>query len=162
MTGRRTVAIHTSEDGNCIASHGTMANVANTIANGRVPWEEEPECVECHTGVAEVDTGTTLYRNATGHGGIYCAACHGSPHAMYPSRESKDNYQPTQYQGQALSLGSCAVCHSRSKGDGSEEFIEEHGGTNNPSACAICHTTISSSNTALWPHDFQWKNRKIN
>ncbi|WP_029918118.1 multiheme c-type cytochrome [Pelobacter seleniigenes] len=149
---------HTAADGNCTSCHGTLQNVATTIANGRIPWGSEPNCSDCHTGVAEVNTGTVLYRNAVGHGGMNCAACHGSPHAMYPSREATDNYQPLQYQGKALSLGSCAVCHSGSKGEGSGEFIEEHG-SGNPSACNVCHTSITSSNTSLWPHAFQWTNR---
>ena len=149
---------HTATDGNCTSCHGTLQNVATTIANGRIPWGSEPNCSDCHSGVAEVNTGTVLYRNALGHGGMNCAACHGSPHAMYPSREATDNYQPLQYQGKALSMGSCAVCHSGSKGEGSGEFIEEHG-SGNPSACNVCHTSISSSNTSLWPHAFQWTNR---
>jgi len=150
---------HTAADGNCTDCHGTIANVASSIAGGRIPWASEPKCVTCHPGVAEVDTGTTLYRNATGHGGMSCPACHGSPHAMVPSREASDNYQAIQYQKKALSLGSCAVCHSSSKGAGLSDFLEEHGGTSNPSACAVCHTTIDTTNTALWPHHFEWTAR---
>jgi len=150
---------HTAADGNCVTCHGTIAEVASSIAGGRIPWESEPKCVTCHTGVAEVDTGTTLYRNATGHGDLSCPACHGSPHAMVPSRVAQDNYQAIQYQGKALSLGSCAVCHSSSKGEGLSEFLQEHGGTGNPSACGVCHTTITTVNTAYWPHHFEWQAR---
>ncbi len=149
---------HTSANGNCISCHGDIQQVANSIAGGRVPWVTEPKCSLCHNAVAEVDTGEILYRNAKGHGGMHCAACHGSPHAMVPSDQASDNYQAIQYQGKALSLGSCAVCHSGSKGDGSREFLEEHG-TGNPTACSVCHTTIATNNTALWPHHFEWKNR---
>jgi len=127
--------------------------------DGRIPWTEEPKCSDCHGGVAEVDSGSTLYRKAAGHGGLNCAACHGSPHAMVPSTQASDNYQAIQYQGKALSLGSCAVCHSGSRGDGLGEFLEEHGGTGNPSACAVCHTRITTTNATLWPHHFEWKNR---
>jgi len=35
----------------------------------------------------------------SGHGGIQCTACHGSPHAMYPTNITKDDYQSKQYQG---------------------------------------------------------------
>jgi hypothetical protein len=150
---------HTAANGNCTACHGDMQQVADSITTGRIPWVTEPKCSACHAAVAEVDTGTVLYRNAKGHGGMNCAACHGSPHAMVPSGQASDNYQAIQYQGAALSLGSCAVCHSGSKGEGAREFLEEHGGTRNPSACGVCHTTITTNNTALWPHHFEWKNR---
>ncbi len=150
---------HTATDGNCKACHGDMDNVADTISDdGRIPWESEPKCSDCHGGIAEVDTGEVLYRNAVGHGGVNCAGCHGSPHAMYPSGEDTDNYQPEQYQGEALTLGSCAVCHSKARGDGLGEFLDEHGGSKNPSACAVCHTEIDTINPNLWPHHYEWTN----
>lgn len=152
---------HSSTNGNCTSCHGEMSEVAGSISSGnRIPWETEPKCSQCHSaGIAEVDTGTVLYRNAIGHGGMNCAACHGSPHAMVPSREASDNYQAMQYQGAALSLGSCAVCHSSSRGEGLGEFLEEHGGSGNPSACGVCHTAIETINTNLWPHHFEWTSR---
>lgn len=151
---------HTSADGNCEACHGDMENVADTISDdGRIPWETEPKCSDCHDETAEVDTGEDLYRDATGHGGVNCAGCHGSPHSMYPSREATDNYQPIQYQGESRTLGSCAVCHSKARGDGLGEFLDEHGGnTDNPSACAVCHTRIDTINPEHWPHEYEWTN----
>jgi hypothetical protein len=156
---------HTSADGNCTGCHGTMSNVAATVASGsRVPWANEPKCVTCHntgingTGVAEVDTGTKLYRDATGHGGIYCAGCHGSPHAMTPSSQPSDNYQSLQYQGAAKTIGDCGVCHGTSRGGGNN-FSEEHA-SGTKSACNVCHTGFQNvANTANWPHQFQWKSR---
>ena len=156
---------HTAADGNCTTCHGTLANVAATIANGsRIPWEGEPKCVTCHnnsiseTGVAGVDTGSTLYRNAAGHGGAYCAGCHGSPHAMTPSSQPSDNYQSIQYQGAARTIGDCKVCHGTSRGGGSD-FAEEHG-SGRLSACNVCHTGFQNvADTANWPHQFQWKSR---
>ncbi len=148
----------TPADGNCIDCHGDMENVAETIENGRIPWEVEPKCSDCHMDIAEVDTGDVLYRNAVGHGEVNCAGCHGSPHAMYPSGEDSDNYQPEQYQGKALTIGSCAVCHSKARGDGLGEFLDEHGDDENPSACAVCHTKIESINPNDWPHHFEWTN----
>lgn len=154
---------HTTDNGNCTTCHGNMANVASTIAAGRIPWASEPQCVTCHTGVDGVNTGTTLYRNSKGHGNVYCAACHGSPHAMYPSREASDNYQSKQYQGftsKIKSIGSCGVCHNNSRGGGSvSEFAETHGGRNPDKVigCRACHTSISSS-TSAWPHAYTWKN----
>jgi hypothetical protein len=153
---------HTSEDGNCTACHGTLAQVGSSITAGRVPWASEPNCSSCHGGttIPQVDTGTTLYRNAKGHGGMSCAACHGSPHAMVPSRVASDNYQAIAYQGKAVSIGSCAVCHSNSRGAGSSEFAEEHGGTNpkHANACHVCHTAVPST-PALWPHSYKWNAR---
>jgi hypothetical protein len=150
---------HTAADGNCTTCHGTLAEVASSIEEGRVPWADEPKCATCHTGIPQVDTGTTLYRNAVGHGGMYCTACHGSPHAMFPSREVKDNYQPLQYQSSSKSIGSCGVCHGSSRGEGASEFGETHGGTGGrPTACRVCHTVVPT-NTAAWPHEFKWKAR---
>ena len=150
-----------NNDGNCITCHGDMAHVASTIGSGRIPWVTEPKCVTCHTGVQGVETNDALYRNSLGHGSLYCSACHGSPHVMYPSRETKDNYQPKQYMGDKIkTIGSCGVCHEDSRGEGSGgEFSEVHGGANpeDKNSCHVCHTEISS-NTSAWPHGYTWKN----
>ncbi len=130
---------------------------------GRVPWVQEPKCSDtgCHpTTVQGVDTGTTLYRNAKGHGGVYCAGCHGSPHAMVPSNEAADNYQAIQYQGRKRisTLGSCHACHGNSQGEGFGDFAEEHASDGQKSACNICHTSVSSIRAAA-PHAFTWQRR---
>lgn len=154
---------HTTDNGNCTTCHGEMANVASSIASGRIPWASEPKCVTCHTGVTGIDTGTTLYRNSKGHGNLYCTVCHGSPHAMFPSRVASDNYQSKQYQGftaKIKSIGSCGVCHNSSRGESNtSEFAEAHGGTNPEKliGCHACHTSIAT-NTSEWPHAFSWKN----
>jgi hypothetical protein len=150
---------HTAADGNCITCHGDLTQVGGSIATGRVPWGNEPKCVTCHTGVAGVDTGAVLYRNAPGHGGVYCAGCHGSPHAMVPSSQATDNYQAMQYQGAAKSLGDCGVCHVTSRGGGSG-FAGEHAAEGRTSACSVCHTGfVNAGNITNWPHQFQWKAR---
>jgi len=148
------------QDGNCTTCHGTMQQVAQSIGNGsRIPWADEPKCVTCHTGVPDVDTGAVLYRNDQGHGNLYCAACHDSPHAMYPSREASDNYQPLQYQSSSKTIGSCGVCHDNSRGEGIEDFGEEHAGPGGrPTACRVCHTQVST-NTTAWPHAYRWRAR---
>jgi hypothetical protein len=170
---------HTTENGNCTTCHGDLATVGGSIPSQRTPWVNEPACATCHTGVAEVATGSTLYRNAPGHGGVYCAGCHGSPHAMIPSREAPDNYQALQYQGFTgivKSLGSCGACHESSRGGDDEgdlrmatalagpasyqgDFAEHHGGTNPDvrMSCHICHTAVSTD-YAKWPHAYQWNN----
>ncbi len=150
---------HTAADGHCTACHGEMQQVADSITTeGRVPWLTEPKCSDCHGSVHGTDTGSVLYRNATGHGGLYCAACHGSPHAMVPSREATDNHQVIQYQGAVKTLGSCGACHHSSRGDGASEFGEEHGGSNpsRPSACNVCHVA-TPTDTSKWPHQYTWR-----
>lgn len=98
---------------------GTQAAI-----NPRIPWENEPQCLTCHVDFAapETDNGfnswsedkSTLYSvNTDEIGAIHCAACHGSPHAIYPATD-RDNMQPMQYMGTAQSLGAngtCTVCH---------------------------------------------------
>lgn len=155
---------HAGPDGNCTHCHGTLAELAASIAAGRVPWAQEPGCVECHAGVPEVDTGAVLYRNAKGHGGLYCAGCHGSPHAMIPSRVASDQAQAVQYQGAPLPLGDCGVCHESSRGDGLGEFDEAHAGSSPEarSACRMCHTAVpGTAELARWPHQFGWTTRTI-
>jgi hypothetical protein len=150
---------HTSADGNCIACHGNMEQVGSSVHSGaRLPWLNEPKCSACHAGIAQVDTGSALYRNAEGHGGLGCPACHQSPHAMVPTSQASDNYQAIQLQNRAKALGSCGVCHPDSRGEGMEEFGEAHGGSR-VTACAVCHTAAPKTNTAQWPHQFQWKSR---
>ena len=167
---------HTAADGNCTTCHGTLATVASSITSGaRLPWVNEPKCMTCHntnntggTGVAQVDTGTTLYRNSVGHSGVFCSACHGSPHSMTPSNQASDNYQAIQYQGVtaltgvAAAIGDCRNCHMTSRGGGtSTQFSIQHAGTGATlSACAVCHTDFTNAaNVANWPHQFQWKSR---
>jgi hypothetical protein len=151
----------TSNDGNCTTCHGSMDNVASTITSGRIPWVSEPNCITCHSTVSGVETNDVLYRNSTGHGNLYCSACHGSPHVMYPSREAKDNYQPKQYMGAKIkTIGSCGVCHGNSRGvNDMSEFAEEHGGSNpdKKNTCHVCHTVVPT-NTTDWPHAYSWSN----
>jgi hypothetical protein len=150
---------HTAADGNCVICHGTMADVASSIASGsRIPWVQEPQCATCHAGIAEISTGTMLYRNASGHNGISCPACHGSPHAMFPSSETSDNHQPVQYQTTIAPIGDCKVCHATSKGEGIADFSDAHGGSR-ATACSVCHTAGPPANAPQWPHQFQWKSR---
>jgi hypothetical protein len=95
----------------CQDCHGDVANVAGTIEQGRRPWLDEPRCGSCHTS-EYAETPGTLYRNShNAHHGLYCATCHGSPHAIVPSREERDNRQNVALQGHAGTLDVCAVCH---------------------------------------------------
>jgi hypothetical protein len=100
----------------CDHCHGSMANVASTIANGRQPWLQEPSCngtnngFTCHTDAYAVNTGK-LFRNSQGHSGIYCSGCHGSPHAIVTVNHGRDNVQNFNLQGENGTLRKCEVCH---------------------------------------------------
>jgi hypothetical protein len=150
---------HTSSTGNCTACHGDLVTLGIGIAAGRVPYETEPKCVDCHTFVAGVDTGTALYRNGVGHGDLSCPACHGPAHATVPTSKDSDNAQAIQYQAKALSIGDCKVCHATSKGGGLNGIVQAHGGSVQ-TACNVCHTgPITTNNPAGFPHQFQQRVR---
>ena len=87
--------------------HGGIAGMGDP---GRNPWVTEPNCEQCHG--SNYSTEETLYRNSTGHGGVYCAACHNSPHAWWPSKNWADNIQPVRLQKKSSSIGDCSVCHT--------------------------------------------------
>jgi hypothetical protein len=95
----------------CQDCHGTMETVAQSISNGRRPWFDEPKCGTCH-GAAFAEEPGKLFRQSTGHGGLACSACHGSPHAILPTVEPNDNLQNIRLQGYAGTLGKCSVCHA--------------------------------------------------
>lgn len=95
----------------CQDCHGTMSVVSGSIEHfGRTPWLSEPACATCHTARFGEPTGQ-LFRNSTGHGGVMCAGCHGSPHNEFPSRQPRDNANMIALQGHAGTLSDCSVCH---------------------------------------------------
>ncbi len=94
---------------NCIDCHGTMEQVSKNPN----PWLNEPRCDTCHppTATHQYNQDQPLYRMSKGHGGVYCAACHDSPHAIAPSREGADAIKFNQLQGKNGTLNTCTVCH---------------------------------------------------
>jgi len=96
----------------CQDCHGSVSNVGQTISNGRQAWLEEPDCgaVACHGPTHAAETGK-LFRNSKGHAGLFCSACHGSPHAILPTNNANDNLQNLTLQGYAGTLNKCVVCH---------------------------------------------------
>jgi hypothetical protein len=118
----------------CQSCHGQMSDVGAATRNG---WFDEPNCQSCHSGTATDNNGAirfltvfepggaervavndtfahptnTLYRFSTGHGGLQCSACHGSPHAIYPSAHANDNVQNIDMQGHKGTIVECAECH---------------------------------------------------
>ncbi len=97
---------------------------------GRSPWVNEPDCLFCHVDFQAPEDDTSfnrwttdedeLFRNRTDESGqLYCAGCHNSAHAVYPTtniyNQDLDVIQPRQYQGNTLPLGAdknCALCHT--------------------------------------------------
>jgi hypothetical protein len=98
--------------------------------NPRAPRVNEPDCLNCHVDFQPPETistfnqwtesGAGLYRNRTEIAeSIFCAACHGSPHALYPAENpygpERDVLQPLQYQKLPFPVGSnknCSICHT--------------------------------------------------
>lgn len=101
----------TDHNMSCTDCHGSMEKVAASIHEGRRPWIDEPKCGSCHGSNYAEESGQ-LYRNSKGHGGLFCTTCHGSPHAIVPSREENDNLQNYNLQGYAGTLSDCKVCHT--------------------------------------------------
>ncbi len=92
----------------CESCHGTL----DQVSQNPDPWLNEPTCddSQCHGNAYQQDHA--LYRLSTEHGGLYCAACHDSPHAIAPSREHNDAIKFVGWQGFGGTLRSCTVCHT--------------------------------------------------
>ncbi len=164
----------------CQNCHGGMLQVAGEFSS-RMPWVDEPKCQSCHTGDAVKNNGViretvaydssdpaalprlnpwsrfaenndTLYRDSLGHGGLACEACHGSTHAIWPSREANDNVAATEIQGHQGVIIECSVCHGNNLAlttDGPHgmhnvndpQWNKEHGEfyEQNANTCKSCH-----------------------
>ena len=96
----------------CQDCHGSVTQVAQSIQDGREPWLEEPSCgsTNCH-GANYAEEPGKLFRNSKGHGGLYCSSCHGSPHAILPTVNERDNFQNIALQGFEGTLRRCELCH---------------------------------------------------
>jgi hypothetical protein len=99
----------------CQSCHGTMTDIVNSINAGRQPWIQEPTCgsASCHGSTFSEEPGK-LFRQSTGHGHLYCSACHGSAHAVQPTSQPNDNLQNTRLQGVGGVLRKCELCHGLS------------------------------------------------
>ena len=55
-----------------------------------------------------------LYRVSTGHEGIFCEACHGATHAIWPNANpnANDNVTAKQLQGHTGTISECSTCHA--------------------------------------------------
>ncbi|MCU7864076.1 MAG: PKD domain-containing protein [Candidatus Thiodiazotropha sp. (ex Lucinoma borealis)] len=54
-----------------------------------------------------------LYRVSTGHEGVFCEACHGSTHGIWPNKNelANDNVAANQLQGHKGTIVECSTCH---------------------------------------------------
>lgn len=97
----------------CQDCHGDMEQVAQSIENGRQPWLQEPSCgsANCHGSNYAEEPGK-LFKESRGHGGLFCSACHGSPHAIQPTVHPNDNVQNIALQEYPGTLRRCEVCHT--------------------------------------------------
>lgn len=118
----------------CYACHGNLTTVGKATRTG---WLDEPTCQMCHNNSLRYSstftskgvwrqtqdqtfatdpnvpqTGKSLYRYSTGHGALFCSACHGSQHAELPSLQANDNVYATNLQGYVAKITECSVCHS--------------------------------------------------
>ncbi len=92
----------------CQSCHGNLRDIASS---SRRPWIDEPRCGQCHDS-AYSQPANTLYRFSRGHHGVFCQACHGSQHAIYPTVNPEDNAQSIRLQGHGGTIDTCRVCHT--------------------------------------------------
>jgi hypothetical protein len=159
----------------CFDCHGNLTKVGAVQRQG---WIDLPSCQMCHNGSARAhstfdNTGTwrvtsdatfatnpnkpsagkNLYKLSTGHGGLYCAACHGSQHSEYPTLQANDNLYSTGLQGYTGKIVECTVCHvtmpSTQNGGPhgmhtiGQDWVSKHHSYagNGAAACVYCHGT---------------------
>lgn len=108
--------VHLGEGLQCMDCHGTMSDVGNPARN---PWVSDlPRCSDCHNRAGfEFEQPGKLYKDSVGHGGVACAACHGSPHAITPALTPTDNLQANLLQGHSGVINTCTVCHTSQPDD---------------------------------------------
>jgi len=98
-----------------------------------------------------------LYRVSKGHEDVFCEACHGSTHGIWPNKNpnANDNVAADQLQGHTGTIAECSTCHTGDLGsnlDGphgmhpigsaGKKFAEgdhEDLAEDNPNACRACH-----------------------
>ena len=103
--------------------------------------------------------GLSLYRFSAGHGGLQCAACHGSTHAEFPSTHQNDNVRNQALQGHSGVMIECTACHTAmpntpnrgphgmhalgqgwiSGGGGVTKHADAISAAGGRAACAVCH-----------------------
>ncbi len=96
-----------------------------------------------------------LYRVSKGHEGVFCEACHGSTHGIWPNKndQANDNVAANQLQGHKGTITECSTCHEGDLGNtldgphgmhpvGDTRFSNgghENLAEGNKNACRACH-----------------------
>ena len=158
----------------CIDCHGNLSQVATP---SRIGWITLPACQSCHekgvrytsafdspghwrvatdltfaTNANKPQAGADLYRFSRGHGTQYCSACHGSPHAEYPTTRAVDNIYSVALQGHQGPIRECQTCHNpvpvtpnggpHGMHNVDQAWVTQHHDLmpeHNPTPCARCH-----------------------
>jgi hypothetical protein len=111
-----------------------------------------------HHGTPNPGVGNPmLYRVSKGHGDVFCEACHGATHGIWPNKNpmANDNIAAEQLQGHSGTISECSSCHTGDLGsnlDGphgmhpigsaGQKFAggdHEELAKNSPDACRACH-----------------------
>lgn len=156
--------MYTQYEMDCVDCHGPMSQVAQNPE----PWLNEPRCdnVDCHGSAYSQDQA--LYRMSTEHGGVYCAACHDSPHAIAPSGESNDALKFVGWQGHNGPLDTCTVCHASWPTEAGPHgllappdlkafaFEPDHSGSQEPGTQAVYVHTLKNTGTMTDTYDLSW------
>ncbi|MGE5509548.1 MAG: cytochrome c3 family protein, partial [Chitinophagales bacterium] len=103
--------------------HGSMEQVARSLAEGRKPWQSEPKCGGCH-GRRYAQNPGAMYKDSVlmnspapeMNGKILCGACHNASHAEWKSTQPVDNLVPRQVLGYDSYVRRCDVCHPLRRG----------------------------------------------
>ncbi len=147
----------------CVTCHGTMQQVSQNPT----PWLKEPRCDTCHNN-GNYNQNQALYRMSSGHGGLYCEACHDSTHAIAPSTlPNKDGLKFFQLQGHNGPLDTCTVCHATMpNGAGphgmlapqirSFSFGPNRSAAPDPGATLIYTHTLLNTGTLTDTYQLQW------
>ncbi|MEW8380772.1 MAG: hypothetical protein AB2704_02920, partial [Candidatus Thiodiazotropha taylori] len=96
-----------------------------------------------------------LYRVSVGHEGVFCEACHGATHGIWPNKhdDANDNVAANQLQGHKGTIIECSTCHEGDLGNtlggphgmhpvGNTRFADGgHGdmAERNSDECKACH-----------------------
>ncbi len=157
----------------CSDCHGNTSHVGDATRNA---WLVEPACQSCHnTGQRYTTTfdatgkwrqttdvtfatnnnvpiaGSNLFRFSTGHGKMFCSACHGSTHAEFATLQNNDNVYSLELQGHVGKVTECVVCHTNLKTTANggphgihsigQSWVSSHGdyAENGRQTCAYCH-----------------------
>ncbi len=135
--------------GHAMANAGELRYTSAFLADGTVRKAVDPIFA---TNADVPAAGLSLYSESKGHGGLACAACHGSTHAeFYPGQQGNDRLMAMGAQGHAGSIDDCAACHSGNINTVTggphrmhpvgQPWIRGHHrpAEQNPQACRDCH-----------------------